>query len=91
MMTYLSRVCVTLTQPMDAASSPSRWTTGLKIVTFEDLDCFIAEMRKIQKLDSVNVTMKPNIIDKWYVKIEKGKEKYLDVGFSDSQDVEFQN
>ena len=37
------------------------------------------------------MTIKPNIIDKWYVKIEKGEEKYLDVGFSDSQDVEFQN
>ena len=55
---------------MEAASSPSKWTTGLKIVTFEDLDCFIAEMGEILENGFNNVTMKPNV-DKWVVKIEK--------------------
>ena len=44
---YLSRVWVTLMYPIEAASSPRRWTTGLRIVTFVVLDCFIAEMETI--------------------------------------------
>ena len=47
------------------------------MVTFEDLDCFIAEMRRKIKMRFYNVTMKPNIIDKWVDKIEKWEEKYI--------------
>ena len=30
--------------PIEAASSPRRWTTGLRIVTLVVLDCFIAKI-----------------------------------------------
>ena len=40
---HLSRVCVTLMYPMDAASSPSKWTWGLRIVTLALFDLLNAE------------------------------------------------
>ena len=40
---YLSRVCVTLMYPMEAASSPRRWTWGLRMVTLALLDLLSAE------------------------------------------------